>query len=90
MRIAVFEIEDWERESFEGLKDGHDVQFVEGPLNAENAGRFENCEIVSTFIYSDLDDAVLKQLDRLRMISTRSTGYDHIDLRICKDRKIAV
>lgn len=90
MRIAVFEIEDWERKAFERLKDGHDVQFVEGPLNAESAGRFEDCEIVSTFIYSDLDDAVLKQLDRLRMISTRSTGYDHIDLQVCKDRKVAV
>lgn len=90
MRIAVFEIEDWERKAFEGLKDGHDVQFVEGPLNAENAGRFEDCEIVSTFIYSDLDDAVLKQLDRIKMISTRSTGYDHIDLQVCKDRKVAV
>jgi D-lactate dehydrogenase len=49
-----------------------------------------NCEILSVFINSDLDEAALSPLPRLRMIATRSTGYDHIDLNYCRSRNIAV
>lgn len=59
-------------------------------LNADTARLAEEAEIVSVFIYSDLDKEVLDKLPNLKMVSTRSTGYDHIDLEECKRRGIVV
>jgi D-lactate dehydrogenase len=50
----------------------------------------EQCEIISVFIQSHLDENALSQVPNLKLIATRSTGYDHIDLAYCKSRGITV
>lgn len=90
MNIVVFEIEDWEREAFEGLQDEHDVILTAEALSAENAADYADAEIVSTFIYSQLDRDVLKQLEDVQLIATRSTGFDHIDTDYCGENDICV
>lgn len=90
MKIAVFEVEDWERDAFQPLQGEHDVVFLNEPLNAVNAGRYADAEVISTFIYSNLNRMVLEQFDHLRLIATRSTGYDHIDGDYCRERGIIV
>jgi D-lactate dehydrogenase len=47
-------------------------------------------DIASVFIYSQVTSAVLKKMPRLKMLATRSTGYDHIDLSYCRVHKIRV
>jgi D-lactate dehydrogenase len=47
-------------------------------------------DIVSIFIYSKLIGELLSKLDRVRLVATRSTGFDHIDLEECKKRGILV
>ena len=42
------------------------------------------------FIYSRLDAWVLKQLPNLKLIATRSTGFDHIDAEYCREHGITV
>jgi lactate dehydrogenase-like 2-hydroxyacid dehydrogenase len=37
-----------------------------------------------------VDEALLAQAPRLRVVSTMAVGYDHIDVRICTKRKIPV
>ena len=90
MDIVIFEAEQWERLSFQELAAAHDLSFVREPLNARTASRYENAEIISTFIYSDLSAETLGNLKRLRFIATRSTGFDHIDLDFCRDLNIVV
>jgi D-lactate dehydrogenase len=48
----------------------------------------EQCEVLSPFIHSRLDAAALKALPNLKLIATRSTGYDHIDLDYCRSHNI--
>lgn len=84
MKIAVFEVEDWERHSFDRVDSGHEIRFSPAPLTKENARDYADAEVISTFIYSDLDKDVLGQFMDLRLIATRSTGYDHIDVEYCK------
>jgi D-lactate dehydrogenase len=48
------------------------------------------CEILSVFINSHLSERILSGLPNLKLIATRSTGYDHIDLGYCRARGIAV
>lgn len=84
MKIIVFEVEDWERQAFERLQGEHRIEFVAGPLTGENAASYADAEALSPFIYSDLSADVLKHMGRLKLIATRSTGFDHIDLEYCK------
>jgi len=90
MKLAVFEIEDWEREAFERLAAGQDIRFLSEPLTAENADSYSDADIVSTFIYSDLGHDTLSRFTDLKLIATRSTGYDHIDTAFCAERGIRV
>lgn len=50
----------------------------------------EQCEILSVFINSHLSENTLIALPNLKLIATRSTGYDHIDLDYCRKRGITV
>jgi len=46
--------------------------------------------VLSVFIYSDLSKEILDKFKNLKLISTRSTGFDHIDLVECKARYITI
>lgn len=90
MRIAIFEVEPWERPAFQKLLAEHELSLTDKPLTAETVGEFSDAAIVSTFIYSKLDAEVLGRLPRLEMVATRSTGVDHIDHRYCREHGIVV
>ena len=47
-------------------------------------------KIISPFIYSHVNNDILQKLLDLKMIATRSTGFDHIDVQSAKDKKITV
>ncbi len=90
MKIVVFEAEAREQSAFKPLAATHEVVFVAAPLKSDNADVYADADIVSTFIYSDLNRVVLEKLRGLRLIATRSTGYDHIELEYCETKRIAV
>lgn len=46
--------------------------------------------MLSTFIHSCVDRYQLDRLPKLRLIATRSTGFDHIDIAASRERGIAV
>ncbi|MDP3749376.1 MAG: hydroxyacid dehydrogenase [Phenylobacterium sp.] len=84
MKIAVFEVADWERRACLRLQPHHTVECLAAPLTEASAGAYADVETVTTFIRSDLGAPVLRQLPELRLIATRSTGFDHIDLDYCR------
>ena len=88
MNITVFAIEEWEKESFKDLVGDHDLQFVGNPLT--NVSQFAKAEIISTSIYSDLSSNTLRQLEKPKLIATRSTGFYHIDTDYCEKKGITV
>jgi len=86
MNIVIFEAEDWERTAVESLGRDHALTCV---TEVAGAG-FPDAEVISTFIDSRLDAATLANFPKLRLIATRSTGYDHIDLGYCKAQGVTV
>ncbi len=92
MRAVFFEAASWEKRYLtRALKPAHvSARFVSKPLIDDAFALAANAEIVSVFIYSKLVSSVLRRLPKLRLIATRSTGFDHIDLSACKKRKITV
>jgi D-lactate dehydrogenase len=90
MKIAFFDVEEWEKEGlFNGLK-GHEVLLLEDSLDEKSVNFAKDFDVVSVFVDSKVNGMVLSKLERLKAIVTRSTGYDHIDLKYCKKRKIKV
>jgi D-lactate dehydrogenase len=89
MKIAVFEMEEWEQTDRLSTKPHEMVGFRE-PLDPTTAKKAADAEIVTTFVQSRLDAAVLAELPKLRLVATRSTGYDHIDLDYCAAHGITV
>jgi D-lactate dehydrogenase len=90
MHIAVFETEEWEHQACLRLEPRHRVSCTRLPLTAESASRYADADVVATFIKSNVSAAVLAALPRLRLVATRSTGYDHIDLEACRGAGVAV
>ncbi len=86
MKIVIAEVEDWERKSFLSLEDSHEVIYEKGKITAAHA----DADIISVFIYSALDPALLSLFPRLQLIATRSTGYDHINMEYCRQNNITV
>lgn len=91
MKIIIFEAEGWEQEAFTNtFQTTDELVLLQEKLSLENVNRFADAEIISTFIYSDLQNKVLAQLPNLSLIATRSTGYDHIDTQYCQEHDIAI
>jgi D-lactate dehydrogenase len=91
MNIAFLELHDWE----EGyLRDrvghAHSMVAVREALEDKHLAQIADAEVVSPFIYSRLDAARLAKLPKLKLIATRSTGFDHIDMEECAKRGITV
>ena len=90
MKISFFEIKDWEKKYLtENLK-GHKLYFFDFPLTAETAKKIKSSDIISVSIYSKIGNSVLDKISKVKLITTRSTGFDHIDLISCKERGIKV
>lgn len=58
---------------------GASADFTEERLDSRNAASAAGTDIVSVFIHSKLDKAAIDCMSGLKLISTRSTGFDHID-----------
>ena len=90
-KIAFLETSDWEREylkkfpRFIALTD-----LYEEDLNLENVAKFKDYDLISCFINSQLSKEVLEKLPNLKFIATRSTGFDHLDLNVCKAKGVLV
>ena len=69
---------------------GHKVSFVPQRLEHDTAKLAKKADVVAFFIYSQVDAGLLKQLPRLKLALTMSTGFDHIDVAACKKRKVVV
>ena len=90
MKIVVFETEPWEYQTFADLDEQHDLVSTEDQLTADNADDYADADIISAFIYSDLSEDVLSRFDNLKLIATRSTGFDHIAVDHCQENDILV
>ena len=90
MKVAFLEIKDWEREYLAKKLPGHALFFRAGKLDPGTLPELRDCEVVSPFIYSEISAPVLAALPVLRLVATRSTGVDHVDLAACAARGVAV
>lgn len=96
VKILVFDYRETEKKFFEENKfDNFNIKFFEFTLCEENLNKIpkediEDAFVISVFIESSVTPKVVSAFKNLRIISTRSTGYDHICRLECERRNIIV
>lgn len=85
MNIYFTETEPSSEEFFIEHLAEHDLSFVPELRDVES-----DVECLSIFIHSRIDGAFLDSHPKLRLIATRSTGFDHIDVEACRARGIKI
>lgn len=88
--------------SFVDIEDRWEIDYLEKALSGSGAvknfretadliiDKIKDSTILSTFINSRIDKAIIDSLPELKLITTRSTGFDHIDIDYAKSKGIAV
>ena len=94
MKMLMFDFRDSEKSFFQkhNFQD-IEITFIKEPLNISSKlseQQLEETDIVSVFIGSDVSAEVLKKFKNLRIVATRSTGYNHIDIDYCRNNNITV
>lgn len=90
MKIAYFEAEQGEPKQIREIFPKFQLTVLPEPLNESTVAAADDAEVVSVFVCSSLTEHVLDQMPNLKLVTTRSTGFDHIDLNACNKRGILV
>ena len=90
MKIHYFSGETWEDAYVRTKLPHEDIDFHEGPLSAYPELKDANAEVLCTFVESRIGEEELDRFPALKLIATRSTGFDHINLAAAAARGIRV
>ncbi len=88
--IVFTELEGWEESYLEDKLSGHKLTFIRRPLQNQDFESIKRTEILSPFIYTPVTAEVLEKLPELKLIVARSTGFDHIEVKLCQAKNIIV
>lgn len=89
MKIGFFEIRPGEKEVLGNALKGSDLFFSEKTITSDNLTATD-FEIISTHTASKLDSNLFKKLPNLKLVVTRTTGFDHIDMDAAAQKNITV
>jgi len=90
MKIAFFGVKEEEKEFIQSNLQGEEIYLSDKALDSEHLPSESDFDIISVFIDSKVTKDVLNYFPNLKMVNTRSTGFDHIDLKACKEKNIIV
>ena len=94
MRVAIFSAKNYERTLLDALNAGHQHELVnfDTLLGSGTASLAVGFPAVSVFVNDLVDGHVLTQLAAggTKLVATRCTGFNHIDLRAAKELGVKV
>ena len=90
MKVAFFEAPEEEHGLFRSLLPGFDSIFFEEDFSEKKAYLATDVDILSVFINSKVNKEAIDQMPNLKLIVTRSMGFDHIDRAHCKSKGITI
>jgi D-lactate dehydrogenase len=82
MKIAIYNIKDYEKPIFNTMRDKHHFVFVTEALSLTTIDKAKGCDGVCCFVTDCLNKDVINALasDGIQFIALRSAGFDHVDL----------
>jgi len=91
IKIVFFEITPTEKKYIKKQFDkDYELEFHKEALTEVNSELIKDADVVSVFIYSKINEGIIANSSKLKLVTTRSTGYNHIDLAVCQTRGINV
>ncbi|MBI3589515.1 MAG: hydroxyacid dehydrogenase [Candidatus Liptonbacteria bacterium] len=94
MKTQFFTIKPWEKDYLETkIKELNlpiEAEYFEDHLDKDHLPSDKSAEIISVFVGSQIDKPVLDAFPNLKLLTTRSTGYDHIDVSAAKAKNLPV
>lgn len=87
--VVFLEAEPWEEAYLRSHLHGVTATYIPGTLG-DHLTEVANADILSVFVYSHLTRSALEAMPRLTFVAIRGTGYDHIDLSACREKRIRV
>lgn len=90
MKVALFELEEWEKKYFQEHLNGFECLYFDTPFQETDVFKIQDIEAAVIFIYSRMNEETLQNFAHLQYITTMSMGFDHIDLAYCRKHNIAV
>jgi D-lactate dehydrogenase len=94
MKVAVFDVHNFERPLFEELNKsyGHKFQLFDLRLTEDTAHLVGACPVVCAFAHDKLNARVLEILRNggVKLVALRSAGFNHVDLAAAKEFGIHV
>jgi D-lactate dehydrogenase len=86
MRVALFGAKPYDRAFFNGANRefGHDLVFIENPLNPETVPLAAGADAVCVFVNDDLGAVTLEGLHGagIRVVALRCAGFNNVDLGV--------
>ncbi len=92
MKVVCFELNTWE-ENYLRARLGDAIELVAEPSGLvpdQIPPVVREATVISPFIHSRIDASVLDHCPQLKLVATRSTGFDHIDVEACAARGVTV
>ena len=97
-KLGFFESESWQEDFIKNkasqLGAKVDFYFFKEKLDCDliesKPDLIKDLDLISVFICSKIDRKILENFSGLKFITTRSTGFDHIDLDACAQKSVVV
>ena len=90
MKLGFFEIEGWEEKIIRAEFPNDDVFVTSEKLDFQSPPQIRDFDGISIFIDSKITKEALSLFQNLKFITTRTTGFDHVDLVSCAEKGISV
>src|SRR3989338_6753249 len=88
--IHYFGGEPWETDYVRAKLPNENIVFHDGSIAAHPDAADSNASMLCIFVEAHVGEDELKRFPAVKLIATRSTGFDHIDLVATKARGITV
>ncbi|MCA9398083.1 hydroxyacid dehydrogenase, partial [candidate division WWE3 bacterium] len=91
MKLTFFDgLEPAHKDLIESELSGNEIEVIDSTIHEAITSVREDIEVAVVFVYSQVTKDVIQNLPNLKLIVTRSTGFDHIDLQTADTRNIPV
>lgn len=88
MKIAIFEVTGLEEKILKSNLKDHELKFFVKEIQNVPIRDFNDCDAICVFVHSKVDEKIIEKCKKLKLVCTRSTGTDHIDIHALNKRDI--
>ncbi len=88
--ISFYDTDTTDKQRFTELLSGseHEYELNSESISLQNSN--SEAEVISIFVHNNVTREVIESMPKLKLIATRSTGFDHIDLEAAREKGITV